>query len=142
MLFIINRHYIKWLTGSMNNIAGGVAMSFYEFSYMPIFYSLMSCAISFFFKKRVRTIKNDIAIVFITCLIICFTYPFVNYWLGAEYHYFGNFVLYCFLSTAISIAITLAIYFTYRKLKWEIWIQRNWNQLVEQAIRSQTRILS
>jgi len=101
----------------MNNISGDVAMSFYEFSYMPIFYSLMSCAISFFFRKRARTAKHDIATVLITCLIISFTYPFVNYWLGMEYYFFDNFVLYCFLSTAISIAIILTIYFIYRKLK-------------------------
>ena len=101
----------------MLNTVRETGMSFYEFAYMPVFYSLMSCCISFIFKKKVRSMKYDIVTVFITCAVICFTYPFVNYWFGNEYHFFDNFVLYCFLSTVISIAVMLAVYFIYRKLK-------------------------
>lgn len=93
-------------------------MSFFEFSFAPICFSLMACCI--FFKWGIKTshIKYDIALIVVISLINCFIYPYLHYETERQSHISGHFISYCFFSLSISIFANLIIYFLHvRKLQ-------------------------
>jgi hypothetical protein len=86
-------------------------MSFFEFSFAPICFSLMACCI--FFKWGIKTsqIKYNIALIEGISLVNCFIYPYLHYETERQINTSENFILRSFIASSISIFTNLVIYF-------------------------------
>lgn len=85
-------------------------MSFIDFSFSPVFFSIMAC---YFFigRNRHKTLsRKTLCLAVLLSSLVCFVYPLVNSWLGIKYYPFEGFLIFCIWSSVMSVVINVLFY--------------------------------
>ncbi|CAM3979264.1 Microcin immunity protein [Xenorhabdus thuongxuanensis] len=94
-------------------------MSFFPFGFAPIFLSIMGYIIYLYKRKNKINIRKQIVFLSLLSLFVCFFYPLSSIYITHNCNLFDGFVLLCFISSLVSIAINLLILFIYKRIKHE-----------------------
>nr|Q46970.1 RecName: Full=Microcin N immunity protein; AltName: Full=Microcin-24 immunity protein [Escherichia coli]AAA88771.1 microcin 24 immunity protein [Escherichia coli] len=86
-------------------------MSFLNFAFSPVFFSIMACYFIVWRNKRNEFVCNRLLSIIIISFLICFIYPWLNYKIEVKYYIFEQFYLFCFLSSLVAVVINLIVYF-------------------------------
>lgn len=89
-------------------------MTFFDFSFSPIFFSLFACWIHIRKNKNNLRTHYDIPFILIASFATCFIYPFANVYLDTTYLPFNSFIPFCFYASAIAISVNVVIYLLHR----------------------------